>query len=55
MRVEIGPDAHSVAGLDNMEIGIAIARNGWLELGDALNAASADEVLAFARARRATA
>jgi len=54
VRVEIGPDAHSVTGLDNMEIGVAIARKGWLEPGDVLNAASADDVLAFARARRTT-
>lgn len=53
LRVEIGPDAHSVAGLDNMEIGIGIARKGWLEAADVLNAAAADDVLAFARARRA--
>ena len=54
VRVEIGPDAHSVGGLDNMEIGVAIARKGWLAAGDVLNAASADDVLAFARARRTT-
>ena len=54
VRVEIGPDAHSVTGLDNMEIGVAIGRKGWLEPGDVLNAASADDVLAFARARRST-
>ena len=53
VRIEIGPDAHSVAGLDNMEIGVGIARKGWLEASDVLNAASADDVLAFARARRA--
>ena len=53
IRIEIGPDAHSVAGLDNMEIGVGIARKGWLEATDVLNAATADGVLAFARARRA--
>ncbi|HEU4787631.1 MAG TPA: PHP domain-containing protein, partial [Gemmatimonadaceae bacterium] len=52
VRIEIGPDAHSVAGLDNMEFGVAMARKGWLEPADVLNAASADDVLAFARARR---
>ena len=51
--VEIGPDAHSTRGLDNVEIGVGIARKGWLEAGDILNARSADEVLAFARRRRA--
>ena len=52
VRIEIGPDAHSVAGLDNMEIGVGIARKGWLEAKDVLNAASAEDVIAFARARR---
>jgi DNA polymerase (family 10) len=50
--VEIGPDAHSTNGLDNVEIGVGIARKGWLEAGDVLNAMSADDVLARARARR---
>jgi DNA polymerase (family X) len=50
--VEIGPDAHSPAGLDTMEIGVGIARKAWLEPADVLNARSADDVLAFAGARR---
>jgi hypothetical protein len=36
-----------------MELGVGIARKGWLERGDVLNALSADEVLARARRRRA--
>ena len=50
--VAIGPDAHSPKGLDVMDIGIGIARKGWLEAADILNAGTADDVLAFARARR---
>ena len=50
--VEIGPDAHSVRGLDCVELGVGIARKAWLEAGDILNARSADDVLAFATARR---
>ena len=50
--VAIGPDAHSPKGLDVMEVGIGIARKGWLEADDILNARPANEVLAFARARR---
>jgi DNA polymerase (family X) len=52
IAVEIGPDAHSIPGLDNVRVGIDMARKGGLERGDVLNARSADEVLAFARARR---
>lgn len=51
--VEIGPDAHSVAGLDHLALGVAIARKGWLSPGDVLNARGVDEVLALAAARRA--
>ncbi len=50
--VEIGPDAHSTGALDNVAIGVGIARKGWLERGDVLNARSADDVLRFARRRR---
>jgi len=52
--VAIGPDAHSPKGLDVMEVGIGIARKGWLEAADILNAGTADDVLAFARARRSS-
>src|SRR5688572_1902064 len=51
--IEIGPDAHSTRGLDHMATGIGIARKGGLSASDVLNARSADDVLAFARARRA--
>jgi len=53
VRIEIGPDAHSPNGLDNMAIGVGVARKGWLEAKDVLNAGSAEDVLAFARGRRA--
>lgn len=52
--IEIGPDAHSTNGLDNMVIGVGMARKAGVESGDVLNARSVDDVLAFARARRAT-
>jgi len=50
--VEIGPDAHSVAGLDHVELGVAVARKGWLERDDVLNTRDVAGVLAFAAARR---
>jgi DNA polymerase (family 10) len=50
--IEIGPDAHSVAGLENIHLGIGMARKGWLAAGDVLNTKSADEVIGFARRRR---
>jgi DNA polymerase (family 10) len=51
VTIEIGPDAHSVASLDNLAVGIGIARKAWLESDDILNARSAAEVKAFASAR----
>jgi DNA polymerase (family 10) len=52
VTIEIGPDAHSTAALDNVHFGIGMARKAWLEAGEILNARSADNVIAFARKRR---
>jgi DNA polymerase (family 10) len=52
VTIEIGPDAHSVPGLDNVHFGIGLARKAWLEAGEILNTRSADDVIAFARRRR---
>ncbi|MGI8402233.1 MAG: DNA polymerase/3'-5' exonuclease PolX [Gemmatimonadaceae bacterium] len=52
VTIEIGPDAHSKAGLENVHFGIGLARKAWLEAGEILNAGSADDILAFARRRR---
>jgi DNA polymerase (family 10) len=49
--VALGPDAHSVRALDNVSVGVGLARKGWLEPADLLNAREADGVIAFARAR----
>lgn len=53
--VSIGPDAHSPQGFENLELGVAQARKGWLSAANVLNTRSADDVLAFARARRSAA
>jgi DNA polymerase (family 10) len=50
--IEIGPDAHSTAGLDNTAFGVGMARKAGLTAAQVLNTRSADDVLAFARARR---
>ncbi|MEJ7758053.1 MAG: PHP domain-containing protein [Gemmatimonadaceae bacterium] len=50
--IEIGPDAHSEASLDNVHIGVGIARKAWLRASDVLNAMPAERVLAVARARK---
>ncbi len=53
VTIEIGPDAHSTAALDNVHFGIGMARKAWLEAGEILNTRRADDVLAFAQKRRA--
>jgi len=55
VQVELGPDAHSIAGLDHVALGVSMARKGWLGAADVLNTRSADAVLAFAQRRRTTA
>ena len=52
VQAELGPDAHSIAGLDHVALGVSMARKGWLSAGDVLNTRSVDDVLAFARRRR---
>ena len=51
VAIEIGPDAHSTNGLDNVALGVGIARKAGVEARDVLNTRCADDVLAFARAR----
>jgi DNA polymerase (family 10) len=53
VTIEIGPDAHSTAGLDNVHFGIGMARKAWLEAGEILNTRSPEDILAFAQKRRA--
>ena len=53
VMIEIGPDAHSTHGLDNVEIGVGIARKGWLEAADVLNTRPVEDVVTIARGRRA--
>jgi DNA polymerase (family 10) len=52
VTVAIGPDAHSTTALENVRNGVGFARKAWLERADILNTRTADDVLAFARARR---
>lgn len=52
VTIEIGPDSHSPASLDNVHFGIGMARKAWLEAGEILNTRSADQVIAFASRRR---
>jgi DNA polymerase (family X) len=46
-RIAVNPDAHSVAGLDDVVYGINVARKAWLEPSRVLNTWTLDEVEAY--------
>lgn len=50
--IPIGADAHSIAGLANVDLGVAMARKAGLTSEDVLNARDSDGFLAHAEARR---
>jgi DNA polymerase (family X) len=54
IKIPINPDAHTLAGLDDMRYGIGVARKGWLRATDVLNTMETEALLAFFRARRNT-
>jgi DNA polymerase (family X) len=47
--IAINPDAHSVDGLNDTEIGVAVARKGWLGPDDVLNTRTLENFLLFAK------
>src|SRR5262249_32733495 len=51
VTVSIGADAHSVAGMTNVGVGVGIARKGWIEAAQVLNARDADGFRRFAEGR----
>jgi DNA polymerase (family 10) len=50
--LSLGPDAHAMAGLDNVRYGLGIARKGWVEKERLVNCLGVEEFLALARKRR---
>ena len=50
--VAISTDAHYLRELDNMDLGLAVARRAWLEPGQVLNTRSLHSLLGWARPRR---
>ena len=45
----IGPDAHEIGGIDDVDYGVGIARKGWLGPEHILNCMDADALLAWCR------
>ncbi len=52
MKIPVNPDAHALAGIDDMRYGIGAARKGWLRASDVLNTMNTDALLAFFQERR---
>ena len=50
--LSIGPDAHSVAELDLVSLGLGIARKGWVTAAATLNALPAQVLVAWLERRR---
>jgi DNA polymerase (family X) len=48
----INPDAHSVRELDNVRLGTTVARKGWLEAGDVVNAWELEDVKRYVGRKR---
>jgi DNA polymerase (family 10) len=52
VRIAINPDAHSPSGFDDLNYGVGVARRAWLERGDIVNAAPAEDVDALFKSLR---
>lgn len=52
VRFAVNPDAHDVAGYNDLVYGIGAARKGWLTSKDVINCLPADKALSVLRARR---
>ena len=51
VRVVISTDAHSIKNLELMRYGVQMARRGWIEKKDVLNALPLEKMLAVLRAK----
>ncbi|NIM49223.1 MAG: DNA polymerase/3'-5' exonuclease PolX [Gemmatimonadales bacterium] len=52
VTISIGADAHSVAALSNMELGVTVARKGWLTKGQVINSRPLEGFLEYVERRR---
>jgi DNA polymerase (family 10) len=52
LMISINPDAHNIEGYDDMRYGVGIARKGWLEASNVLNAQPLSWLLNFLKRRR---
>ncbi|OGS19062.1 MAG: hypothetical protein A2219_03740 [Elusimicrobia bacterium RIFOXYA2_FULL_50_26] len=52
VKLAIGTDAHTTGHLGFMELGISVARRGWLEKNDIINTLSYKELMEYLKKRR---
>lgn len=52
VTISVGADAHSTHGTSNVELGVGVARKGWIESKNVLNCRSAKEFLEHANRRK---
>ena len=52
IKIPVDPDAHTLAGIDDMRYGIGIARKGWLRPTDVLNTMDVEALRTFFSVRR---
>ncbi len=52
IQIPINPDAHTLAGIDDMRYGIGVARKGWLRAEDVLNTKDFKALMTFFHVRR---
>jgi len=52
VMIAINPDAHNLAGLSDVRYGVGIARKGWLEKSDVLNAMGLVEIENYLKGRK---
>ena len=52
VKISLGADAHGVAAIGNMELGVGVARKAWLASAQVLNTEPVEAFLAFAGRRR---
>ena len=49
VKIVINTDAHHIDELDDMKLGVEVARRGWLEKEDVINTFSYDELISYFR------
>ncbi|MDH3214835.1 MAG: DNA polymerase/3'-5' exonuclease PolX [Candidatus Krumholzibacteria bacterium] len=52
VRIAIGPDSHTVKGMEDFRFGVGVARKGWLTADDVINTYSADRIRQLFRSSR---